>query len=1400
MAKSKKVLQSPNEGQSFNPADFTSYDAVNSPNTNPYSTGEVNTYNYERDNSLDRGNITPYDLPNLNDTRTEEQGALSTIGNDIGKFVGKTALNIVGGIAGTAYGVGSAIANGDVSKIWDNSFNDKVEAVDQGLDNIFKVYKSSDYMQQNILQKAFLHPLQFIDDTTEALSFTAGAVLTELATAGIGSEFLVPKALKYMKYLSEGADAAEATKNLTSVSRGILSNVGDFGTTVKQLATGASYESIVEARKATMDLRTKMYNDYGHDHPGEDMPQSVKDDIDNRLSWAGGFTYLSNLALVGSTNLAEFPKIFGLGYNTSKAAEGEIEKDAVTGLFSTSKKAFKDLSTIEKAGVILKNPYEEGIKEEGLQDVISNTNQQFFDRKNDDRSKNVVQRYLETTAHNLADTYTSKEGWNDIGMGMIIGGLGAPGRGALALAGKNSALGAYGYDNITNDKGEVTEQKRADIWTGGVIGAAQEHNEEYEKVKSIVDDLNNHTDIFKSMQANHDFLVQSQSLQDEKEKALSANDIFNFQNAKDDQIHAYTSARIKSGMYEDVLDTIDSMKKLSPDEFYSQFKGEKATNDATTPEKTRFQQESIKEFEDKSANTKSAYDIVSNVYKGNNDDLREELIHSIAASKNLDVREKAINQSLADLSDGLISNYSLRSSDSQSPELDSWNYLKQHNPTAATLNGDKIVQLLSDSKKLREKRQNYLDLYNSLYTEKGQKDFEDHIKTVQDITQKQKEKVQQEEVDAKVEKDKKDNIKETKAKVETIKNTPTPEVGNIDNTKAIDNDNIPNINFDEEENKDIIPREPEEIKQDISGNTDSHIEAVNNGDEETINNTLTKEQELKQELVQSTNTIVPEETVVVKLEDHKELVTQRDVILHEDGLVKNSTADYSRRIGKLTSINLDRRRTTPLAIAYLGQNKIGLNIEDKDGNFLYKTYNTFNDDGSVQINENVDTKLFSQNYYKPRDKVSMKVPSFEEMQQRGLQEYTEVNYLDDINSVEEFPIAIYSSDNKIIGYLPTQSGIDRLIPEEFKQQALDQNLAIRQNIFDNKDNTYNTSITSKSPGFLILDHPDNQKSLFEALGDKTKLADKVKLGITKLGELYTGNKILFSDGDIVNPDIEEGVVYSIVPSSEQDKYVSYPMKTNTIGQNNANTIVEAIRLFAKGTGLTESEEKSLDNITEFNFKNFDDVTAFVNKIMYASSKSDASEYTTFKLYKDNLILSKTSDEKFSLKDIVDNGSVRQRIASILSDRYYSVSLDNLNSKKSYTSYSLDINGVIQEKENQSYQHYLNDNSVITSNIRGVQIEDNEYTFTTQPVIGLSDTITKDTKQLQQSNTIDNLEPIEPIESKPIELEEVESSKKLTKKTLFDPSKVKPKSFEDINPEFIEQQNIQSGEDLKNKCL
>src|SRR5690606_33015864 len=139
------------------------------------------------------------------------------------------AVNVVGGLLGTAYGGVEAIRNGQLSSLWDNDLTTELDKASTQIGDYLKVYKSSEYEDMNILSKAVLHPIMFTDETMDALSFTTGAVLTEMISGGLASGSLAPRALKYFKTLGKGAEAAEVGAELAGTSNQLLRGLGNAG-------------------------------------------------------------------------------------------------------------------------------------------------------------------------------------------------------------------------------------------------------------------------------------------------------------------------------------------------------------------------------------------------------------------------------------------------------------------------------------------------------------------------------------------------------------------------------------------------------------------------------------------------------------------------------------------------------------------------------------------------------------------------------------------------------------------------------------------------------------------------------------------------------------------------------------------------------------------------------------------------------------------------------------------------------------------------------------------------------------------------------------------------------------------------------------------------------------------
>lgn len=1229
------------------------------------STGDIAGFDYTA-TKYDNPEVYQNDLDDLDDMRANNQGSLKALANSVPKFIGKTATNVIGGIAGTIYGVGSAVANGEMSKVWDNALMDKLDSLDKGIDDMFKVYKNSDYEDQNILQRAFLHPTQFISDATDALSFTAGAIVSEYLTAGLASNLILPKALKYLKGLGRGAEAAEATAQLTGAANKLTKGLGDGGRLLRQLATGAAYESAVEARQATMELREKLVSDWEEANPGVAMSEADRDAIDERLSDAGAFTYLTNLALVGSSNIMQFPKIFGIGNKVASTAAGKVVRDAESGAY---KSTVKELGIGGKILYGLKNPASEGLYEEGLQSVTSGTAVDYFGRKNDDKSKSNVDQFLNAFTKNLSETYTTKAGWNEIGMGMLIGGLGAPGRGALAVFGKNNKLGQYAYEDVLDDTGQKVGVKRREIWDGGVVGGVNEYNADREEIASIVDSLNAHTSLPNAMKANYDFLVQNDSLEKDKERAINAGDIFNFENAKDDQIHAYVSSRIKAGLYEDMTSDVENMRKMSDEEFFKTFRGDQANEQTSEVDKANFKQDTIAEFIEKAKNTKEAYEIADEVYQGGNEDFREELVHSIAASKNLDSREKAVNRKLGKLSNGSIGIAELPYTGREGKdnlvstatevqkngltllENDMMEMFKQTDPIRYTVNEKQIKNLLKDSRKIRAKRQDYIDLFNTLFTKEGQAQFDKLYEEV--AAQKVRDDVAKfkEAEEAEVKK----RQQEVKKKVDETPVTAEPVI-------------------EEEESDELVLEEatyePEEA-QPVSVPTPS------------------------------VNQPTPEEKAVAAVVEQEE--TNKGVKeTKEDGLVIQPL-EGAVAVNKAIDIDEDKFKRS------VGNTIISLNInyiENGD-----KIYDVFDKDGNLEINSSFDSRLQDPDQFTTGNRVTMRIPTYAEMKATG-SGYTNNKYISDSGNVGSLPIAFFDSNDKIIGYLPTQDNIVKRVKKENINTELAKNMALRQKVLDNKDGAFEVTITGKSNGTLLATNKSD--SLYKMLGNGSKLAPGVTISIYKDSRLQTSLGSNFNDSIINKDELKSGHIYAIVPTATKGNFVATAMDISPIGESGARSILKALQLFRAGD--KDSRDKPLLDkreaiANEIDLSNPIEFDKLISSIIYKSSDNDAYMFRTDK---GKLILGTTPDMTFTRDQVMYDANAQQRIVDILAKRYHAVQLSQFGRK--FNQFNED--GTISRHND--YLDYLNKNEVVKTNIQGVPIEgSNKMYFTAQSVIEFS---------------------------------------------------------------------------------
>lgn len=817
------------------------------------------------DRSRYDGRVYREQLGNLEHIRSQNQGTLDVLGRAVSNFVGQTAVHTVGGLTSFVYGGVKALAEGDIRGLWDNELLDLTDKMSDGIRDYFKVYNSNDYNQRNLISRMFLNPAQFTDDLLDTLSFTAAAVLTEMISGGTASAAILPRAMRMFRQANKISTAGEVASKVMSTGNQFGAGMRRAGTLTRQLATGAAYEGFIEARQAGLELRNKLHENWLEDNPGlslEDMPEEVRESIDQRLTDGQLFTTLLNVALVGASNIIQFPKVFSSNYNNRAQ---NISKRLVRGEDSTFTDALTDISNtrrrLSNIATAVRNPFMEGVVEEGGQAVIGTTATEYFGRKYNDDYTFDVNDLLTAFGKGIMDTYTTAEGWEEIGMGMIVGAIGAPGRGVLSLAPKNSVLGRLGY----NEDGS-----RRELWTGGVVGAFQERSAKELEIAETIDELNENTSLLKSMKANYDYLRESKFLENQQELALEAGDVFNYRNLQDDQVHSFIMSRLKAGLGNDLNSVVEDIERLTPEELYTEFRGEEAAETTSEEDMRKFKMDHVQALKDRIKATKRAFNRVSNSpHVADNEDLQDFLTHTLASASYLDIREKQMNGTLQNLTGGVLGGEASRASntmtiereiksleslmanksvdkaskDAVKPYLDALKNIPdkgkkisstdasairtmyENSPTEASLIIEEVVDLLSDSILLRERRHALINTFNNYFTREGVEKLKSAREEAareerkKSETRRAKEKESKRQEKAKKEnKDKRDKLKAKKA--EESSKTKTTEVSPVEETtpvaeapvvEEVETETVPQRSFADIEGEDPFAEQEDDL-------------------------------------------------------------------------------------------------------------------------------------------------------------------------------------------------------------------------------------------------------------------------------------------------------------------------------------------------------------------------------------------------------------------------------------------------------------------------------------------------------------------------------------------------------------------------------------------------------------
>lgn len=596
---------------------------------------EVNVDMSEYDPYIDR----PYSViaDDIDELRAQNQSGGEKWSNGAIKFVGKTGTNVLGSTVGLLYGGAewlNGLADPDKSAtkaFFDNDFQRGLDGVNEWMDGKLPNYYTKEEQNYNLFQSMGTANF-WANDFTQGLSFVAGAVLAESLTAGLASGSVVAKATKLLKRPFKGKSHMKASGGATGIAEkaAATSKASNALTTLRQLGTGAMYESGVEARHHYDSVKGNLMELAKAELPeGAELSTKEMAEIEDIAVKSSNAVFAGNLALVGYSNYMMFPKIFGKGMNRARRS---VDKRVIRELVDKKKmykEALKDVSAGKNfrthAWKIAKTPLYEGFGEEGGQKLLDLVGQgaaeDFYTSKANPEMMDMVTGMMGQVDDKFMEVYGSKEGQKEIGLGVILAAMGLPG--------------------VGRTKGKDGKSKKSLTWNGGAWDAHKEALEENKYVAARVKYLQENPHLIEKLKSAHAANVRAGTAESAKNYAESIDSAYLHANTEHDEITNWIVSRVESGFEDEIADEIASVREMSVQEFRDSFHYNEK-HDGTDAEIEARREEIAVALEAKVENLKRVMRITDDTFLNWDKDQKLAAIHALSVADDSDIREDGL--------------------------------------------------------------------------------------------------------------------------------------------------------------------------------------------------------------------------------------------------------------------------------------------------------------------------------------------------------------------------------------------------------------------------------------------------------------------------------------------------------------------------------------------------------------------------------------------------------------------------------------------------------------------------------------------------------------------------------------------------------------------------------------
>lgn len=577
--------------------------------------------------------------------RADKQSAVLKLGNTGIQFLGKTAVGLVGNIVGGFYGMGSALANWDGSKLFDNS-------VYRSLDEANESIEANNTVFLNRKKGPGLN-MELLKDVSDAFSFIASAVASEVIMQTVGNlaggAGVTTAAGRLGRYVSGANKLLKRMDDAEDLQKLAL----ELNTTVDKLA---KYKRSADMIKAPLEMGRKMLTTTGYEAGLEargvkdQIIQNAEQTIDSALAnlnlsdeekaarkaefmkkaeqagdQAGIVSFFLNSAVVNASNIMQFPSVFGSSYFKAKnihrlerRALGEVGKKATN----------KYLKAAGKVGTILKSPATE-FMEETMQGLIGSTYEHYYDNILSVDTNTGLLKPIATTAsdslwHGLKETYGTSEGLYEGIIGAIVGGIGLP--------------------SFKRKAGKVRLG-----WQGGIYESVRDMNKKKLETETLVDSINS-IKMSEALKYNRDNAIIATADVNKEEEALENDDKNEFDKVQDNKVFRYTTDRVRNGLEDSIDEDIQELRQMNLEKYKEAF----GKDESFTAED---KQKEVEEFKKKTDIYREAFKAAHKVINLGNTQyatlaqskLGNILTHALATEKIIKERRQEAMQKLYDL-------------------------------------------------------------------------------------------------------------------------------------------------------------------------------------------------------------------------------------------------------------------------------------------------------------------------------------------------------------------------------------------------------------------------------------------------------------------------------------------------------------------------------------------------------------------------------------------------------------------------------------------------------------------------------------------------------------------------------------------------------------------------------